>query len=130
MSNWRTMKLGYKSVLWWLKSRKVFALIGKSGTGKSFRAKLIAQKHGIELIIDDGLLIRGNKIIEGKSAKREKAFLGAIRTALFDDDNHRKAVRKALEKEKFSKILIIGTSERMILKICERLRLPEPVRII
>ena len=39
---------------------KVFALIGESGTGKSFRAKLVAQKYGIDYIIDDGLLIREN----------------------------------------------------------------------
>ena len=50
----------------------VFALVGRSGTGKSFRAKLVAQKFGIDLIIDDGLLIRDQKIIAGRSAKREK----------------------------------------------------------
>jgi ABC-type dipeptide/oligopeptide/nickel transport system ATPase component len=49
-----------------LKRIKVYALIGESGTGKSFRAKLVAQKYGIEHIIDDGLLIKENKILAGK----------------------------------------------------------------
>ena len=40
----------------------VYALVGPSGTGKSFRAKLLAQKYGIEVIIDDGLLIQQDKI--------------------------------------------------------------------
>ena len=34
---------------------KVYALVGRSGTGKSHHSKLVAQKHHIDLIIDDGL---------------------------------------------------------------------------
>ena len=41
----------------------VYALVGESGTGKSFRAKLLAQKYGLEAIIDDGLLIKEDKIL-------------------------------------------------------------------
>ena len=41
---------------------KVFALVGRSGTGKSHHSKLLAQKYHIDLIIDDGLLIKGDKI--------------------------------------------------------------------
>jgi ABC-type dipeptide/oligopeptide/nickel transport system ATPase component len=47
---------------------KVYALTGESGTGKSFRAILVAQKYGVELIIDDGLLIKDNHILAGLSA--------------------------------------------------------------
>ena len=36
----------------------VYALVGESGTGKSFRSKLLAQKYGITAIIDDGLFRR------------------------------------------------------------------------
>ena len=61
------MKLFYY-LMWFFKGIKVFALVGKSGTGKSFRAKLIAEKYGIEVIIDDGLIIKDNSIIAGKSA--------------------------------------------------------------
>ncbi len=108
----------------------VFALVGKSGTGKSFRAKLIAEKYDIDLIIDDGLLIRDDKIIAGKSAKREKAFLGAIKTALFDDPDHRQEVCQALKQEKYHRILILGTSERMVAKITEALEIPPPSKIL
>ena len=116
-------------VIWKLTGKKVFALIGRSGTGKSFRSKLVAEKYGIELIIDDGLLIRGDKIIAGKSAKKEKVFLKAIKTALFDDDDHKQDVIAALQKEKFKKILIIGTSEKMVNKIAARLNLPDPEKV-
>ncbi|RKX79389.1 MAG: hypothetical protein DRP87_03300 [Spirochaetes bacterium] len=124
------MKGLFHHLIWLLRGISVFALVGKSGTGKSFRAKLVAQKYGINLIVDDGLLIRDNKIIAGKSAKREKAFLGAIRTAIFDDTEHRKQVQSQLRKEKFKRILIIGTSINMVKKIAERLDLPAPSRII
>ncbi len=117
-------------LVWLLGGIKVFALVGKSGTGKSFRAKLIAEKYGIELIIDDGLLIKGNSIIAGKSAKKETAFLGAIKTALFDDHAHKTEVVNALRKTSFKRILIIGTSDRMVYKIAKRLRLPRPSKII
>ena len=50
---------------------KVYALVGPSGTGKSHRALWVAKENNIEYIVDDGLLIKGNEIIGGKSAKRE-----------------------------------------------------------
>ncbi|MGM0431234.1 MAG: hypothetical protein ACQEQU_00810 [Spirochaetota bacterium] len=115
--------------IWKLRGRKVLALIGRSGTGKSFRSKLVADKYGIEMIIDDGLLIHGDKIIAGKSAKKEAVFLKAIKTALFDDDTHRDEVLSALQKTNFKKILIIGTSEKMVNKIASRLKLPEPEKV-
>lgn len=116
--------------IWKLRGRKVFALIGRSGTGKSFRSKLVADKYGIELIIDDGLLIQGDRIIAGKSAKKEQVFLKAIKTALFDEDAHRDEVYSVLQKTNFKKILIIGTSEKMVNKIALRLKLPEPEKVI
>ncbi len=108
----------------------VFALVGESGTGKSFRAKLLAQKYGIDAIIDDGLLIKDDKILAGKTAKHEKTYMGAVRIALFDDKQHRDEVAKALQKNKIRKILIIGTSEKMAGKISERLQIPLPSKII
>lgn len=109
---------------------QVFALVGESGTGKSFRAKLLAEEHGIHAIIDDGLLINDEKIIAGHTAKREKTYMGAVRVALFDDKDHRDEVAKALKKSKFKKILLIGTSEKMVMKIAMRLQLPQPSKII
>lgn len=119
-----------RNIVWLFRGISVYALVGRSGTGKSFRAKLLAEKYGIELIIDDGLLIRDQKIIAGKSAKREQAFLAAIKTALFTDASHRDEVRHALEKDHFKRILIIGTSEKMVKKISSRLRLPSPAKVI
>lgn len=109
---------------------KVYALVGKSGTGKSFRAKLVAENYNIEYIIDDGLLIQGNSIVAGKSAKRERIYMSAVRTALFDDPLHRHEVIKAIKSRKIRKILILGTSERMVARTAERLGLPPPAKVI
>jgi hypothetical protein len=118
------------SLYWIVKGVRVYALVGESGTGKSFRAKLVAQKHGIELIIDDGLLIRDDKILAGKSAKQEQAFMAAVKTALFHEKAHRDQIARALQLERFKRILIIGTSERMVNKITERLQLPKASKLI
>lgn len=109
---------------------KVYALVGRSGTGKSFRAQSVAKKYRIPLIIDDGLLIRGDKIVAGKSAKQESNFLTAVKCAVFKNDEHREEVIKALDHEVFHKILIIGTSDNMTSKIAAVLNLPEPKVII
>ena len=108
----------------------VYALVGESGTGKSFKAKLLAQKYGIQAIIDDGLLIQDDKIIGGRSAKSEKTYMGAVRVALFDDKEHRDQVAKFLKDLKLKKILLIGTSEKMVIKIATRLQLPPPSMVI
>jgi uncharacterized alkaline shock family protein YloU len=121
---------GYYHVLWLLRGVRVFALIGRSGTGKSFRAALIARKYDIELILDDGLLIRDQKVIAGRSAKREKAYLSAIKTALFADADQRRQTIDALKRQKFKRILILGTSLGMVERIARRLELPSPARVI
>ncbi len=108
----------------------VFAFYGPSGTGKSYRAKFVAKKFKTKALIDDGLLILGNKILAGYSAKLEKNYMGAVRVALFDDKAHRDSVAKAIRTHKIKRLLIIGTSEKMILKITARLQLPEPVRFV
>ena len=104
--------------------------MGESGTGKSFRAKLIAQKYEIEYIIDDGLLIRDNRILAGHSAKKEKSFMAAVKVALFDEKAHRDEVAKKLQGEKSRKILVLGTSDKMVNKIASRLQLPAPSKYI
>ncbi len=120
-----------KEIVWKIKGISVMALVGESGTGKSFRAKLLAQKYAIDAIIDDGLLIQDDKIVAGRSAKKEKTFLGAVRIALFDDKEHRDEIARALKKAKdIKKILILGTSEKMVNKIAMRLQIPAPSKII
>ena len=39
---------------------KIYTLVGKSGTGKSFHAMELCRKKQIESIIDDGLIIYQN----------------------------------------------------------------------
>jgi uncharacterized alkaline shock family protein YloU len=124
------MRQFFLRLIWRMKGIKVFALVGKSGTGKSFRAKLVSQKHGLDLIIDDGLLIKDQKILAGKSAKKERAYLSAIKTAIFDDLRHRREVQEALDEQKFKRVLIIGTSEKMVRRISHRLGLPQPFKIL
>lgn len=102
----------------------VYALVGKSGTGKSFRAKLLAEKIGIPYIIDDGLLIHGDIILAGRSAKHEKLYVSAIKTALFLDPQHRESVSKALREQKVKKVLLLGTSSRMVQRLASQLALP------
>jgi hypothetical protein len=120
----------FNGLLWLARGVRVYALVGESGTGKSFRAKLVAQKYGIDMIIDDGLLIRGDTLIAGRSAKKEQLYMAAVKTALFHDKGHRDEVARALQRERFRKILVIGTSDRMVRKITERLQIPHPGKII
>ena len=49
---------------------RVCAFVGPSGTGKSYRAQMVAGENNIEFIIDDGLLIKGNAVVAGTSAKK------------------------------------------------------------
>ena len=114
----------------WIKGPQVYALVGGNGTGKSFRARLVAQKYRIDLIIDDGLVIRGDKILAGHSAKREKTFLAAVKAAVFDDKQHRDEAAKVLHQLSRKKILILGTSDKMVNKIAARLQIQPPQKII
>lgn len=118
-----------RTILYLLKGLQIYALVGRSGTGKSQRAKILAEKYYLDLIIDDGLLIKDERILAGNTAKQAQVALSAVRMALFDDEKHRQEVLDALAKERHPRILIIGTSEMMVDKICTRLNLPKPVRV-
>ena len=58
---------------------KVYAFVGPSGTGKSYRAQMVASEKDINFIIDDGLLIKDNKIIAGESAKKAPTKIEKIK---------------------------------------------------
>jgi len=119
------------SLLWRRKLNvEIFALIGESGTGKSHKALLTAHEYNINYIIDDGLLIRKDKILAGHSAKKDKNRIQAIRTAIFEDPSHAHEAIEMIKKAKPAKILVIGTSVRMIDKIIKTLELPPPKRIL
>ena len=113
-----------------LQGMYVYALVGKSGTGKSFRARLLAEKIGAPYIVDDGLLIHDATILAGRSAKQEKNYISAIKTALFTNPEHRQEVVQAIQDNKIKKILLIGTSEKMVTKLAEALDLPPIYEII
>ncbi|MDR5658570.1 Asp23/Gls24 family envelope stress response protein [Serpentinicella sp. ANB-PHB4] len=104
---------------------KVIVLVGPSGTGKSYQAMHVASKEGIAYIIDDGLLIRGNKVLGGISAKKEKTKLAAVRRALFSSEKHCREIRSIIRRENPVGILIIGTSDKMVNIIVNNLKLGE-----
>ncbi|MBR2619311.1 MAG: Asp23/Gls24 family envelope stress response protein [Firmicutes bacterium] len=104
---------------------KVYGLIGKSGTGKSYQAVNLCKELNIESIIDDGLFICRNKVMAGISAKRQPTKVGAVKTALFNEEGHMEEVRDKIKKIKPSSILIIGTSDGMVDRIVSRLELPK-----
>lgn len=103
---------------------KVYAFVGPSGTGKSYRAQMVASEKGINFIIDDGLLIKDNQIIAGESAKKAPTKIETVKHALFLSDEEKSTIGKALKKYKPSKILILGTSDGMVEKIASNLGLP------
>jgi adenylate kinase family enzyme len=113
-----------------VKKIKIIALVGTSGTGKSYHAKLVAEKYKIDFIIDDGLLIRNDRIVAGHSAKEEKSFIASVKAAVFDEKGRRDEVARKLQTEKFSGVLIVGTSDKMVKKIAARLQLPLPSKIV
>ena len=103
---------------------KVYALIGKSGTGKSFQAIGLCERKEIQCIIDDGLLISKGTVLAGKSAKRQTTKVGAIKTALFADEGMKDEVSGKIKEIAPESLLVIGTSDRMADQITERLGLP------
>lgn len=109
---------------------KVIAFVGPSGTGKSHRAFKVANDLNIDVLIDDGLLIKEGKIIAGISAKQQPTRIGAIKTALFSDEKHCAEVKLALKKFAPQKVLLLATSEEMAQKIARRLDLPQPEKYI
>ena len=96
---------------------KIYGLSGKSGTGKSYNAGELCGRMHIPAIIDDGLYIYGSSIAAGNSAKKQETRIGAVKTALFMDNDHCAQVRAAIRRTKPE-------------KIAERLGLPKPSRII
>ena len=109
---------------------EVVAFVGPSGTGKSHRAIGVAFDNKCDAIIDDGLLIKGTKILAGTSAKNEDNRIQAVKRAIFTDDEHAKVVREALAQSNIKRLLIIATSDNMINKIIGRLGLDKPVKTV
>lgn len=109
---------------------KVYALVGESGTGKSYKALELACEKGIKYIIDDGILIHNNRILTGMSAKQAKTKVEAVKRAIFHDISHRETVKNVILKLNIDKILVIGTSDKMVKQIASRLGIGEIDKII
>ena len=113
-----------------LEKMKVYAFVGPSGTGKSYRAQMVAGEKDVHFIIDDGLLIYDNEVIAGNSAKKASTKIETVKKALFLDEKESKEIQKALKKHDAKGILILGTSDDMVKKIAKNLKLPEITEII
>ena len=100
-------------------------LLDHHGTGKSYRAQMVASERDIKYIIDDGLLIKENEVIAGISAKKAATKIETVKKALFNNPEEAREIKKAFIKYRPESILILGTSDNMIKKIRENLGLPE-----
>ena len=109
-----------------LHKMKTYAFVGPSGTGKSYRAQMVANERGINYIIDDGLLICGNEVLAGISAKKAPTKIETVRNALFQNEERKKEILKVIKKNKPDSILILGTSDEMVRRIAENLEF-EPI---
>lgn len=113
-----------------LKDIKVYAFVGPSGTGKSYRAQMVANENKIKYIIDDGLLIHENDVVAGNSAKKAPTKIETVKKAIFIEKEDRKNMVEALKKNKPESILILGTSDGMVEKIADNLGLEKPEKTI
>ena len=104
---------------------KVYAFVGPSGTGKSYRAQMVAGENNISYIIDDGLLINENEVVAGESAKKAPTKIETVKHAIFIDEEEKEKMIKAIRKLKPESILILGTSDGMVEKIAANLELPK-----
>lgn len=104
---------------------RVLAFVGPSGTGKSYRAQMVAGENNISYIIDDGLLVNENEVVAGESAKKAPTKIETVKHAIFIDEKERKKMIKAIKKYKPDSILILGTSDGMVQKIAKNLGLPD-----
>ena len=107
------------------KKTRVYAFVGPSGTGKSYRAQMVASANDIHHIIDDGILINENEVLAGTSAKKAPTKIETVKHALFIEKKEQDEMKKALKKYKPDSILILGTSDKIVEKIQENLGLPK-----
>ena len=113
-----------------LKDIKVYAFVGPSGTGKSYRAQMVAQENNVSYIIDDGLLIKDNNVVAGNSAKKAPTRVETVKKAIFLDKKDREEMIEAIKKYAPDAIMILGTSDDMVERIAENLTLLKPQKTI
>ncbi len=109
---------------------ETYAFIGISGSGKSHNAQRVARKYDINYIIDDALLINKTKVLAGKSAKTEATKIASVKAAIFADNSRCEIMKETIEHAKIDKLMVIGTSEKMVNIIAKRLGLPKFIKKI
>ena len=112
------------------KDIKVYAFVGAAGTGKSQRAHFVADYLDADYIIDDGFVIRRTTIVAGRSAKAERNQIRAIRRAMFEFEDHRRAVMDFFRGAGACSVMVIATSEQMAERIIKKLEMPLPARVV
>ncbi len=105
---------------------KLYALVGKSGTGKSYKAMSVARERHIKYLIDDGILISGQRKVIGSSAKREQTKVAAVKRAIFHYEDARTEMRDKIIEIDPAELMIIGTSIKMVKQIAKNLEI-EPI---
>lgn len=108
----------------------IVALIGKPGTGKSHHSQRIASELNLELIIDDGLLIKDSRIVGGRSAKNDQTRIAATKTAIFINKDQCESAKACIQEGHISRVLILGTSLKMVNRIANQLGLGKICKII
>src|SRR5574344_2287967 len=93
---------------------KYMHLLDLHGTGKSYRAQMVAGEKNTHYIIDDGLLIKDNEVIAGTSAKKAPTKVETVKRALFYREEEQDEIKKAIKKYKPQSILLLGTSDSMV----------------
>ncbi|MCZ8513143.1 hypothetical protein O9H85_12050 [Paenibacillus filicis] len=109
---------------------KIYGLYGKSGTGKSHKSSEVVARYQIDAVIDDGILIMNKMRVAGKSAKNERFMYAATKRAIFFSESHRQEVYNFIKNTKINKMLVIGTSQKMVESIVKRLDLPQEIEWI
>ena len=105
---------------------EILSFTGKSGTGKSYQASRVCIEKNIDAIIDDGLFIHKGKVVAGQSAKKAPTKAAAMRTAMFNYESHCNEVKAAIVRSKPKRLMIIGTSDKMVDYITDALGLHRP----
>ena len=96
---------------------RVLAFVGPSGTGKSYRAQLVARENNIHYIIDDGLLINENEVLAGTSAKKAPTKIETVKHALFIEEKEQADMKKAsqdIKKHNIAKNIDINNLEKNV----------------
>lgn len=71
------------------------------------------------------MLIKGNNVIAGTSAKKAPTKIETVKHALFIEEKENKEMIAAFNKYNISTLLILGTSDGMVEKIATNLGLPK-----